>query len=80
MANADVVDLILLCQHDIPDNEAFCSLDHAAEIPADYGDPFLLCARKERAFDSPLAFHAYETEPEVTVLAVSVGGERHVII
>ena len=39
---------------------------------AEFGDPFMLCARKETLFDSPLAFHAYETEPEVTMLAMSV--------
>lgn len=72
MSNQQVLDLILLCAHDIPDEEAFCSLDHAAEIPAEWGDPFIICARKERAFDSPLAFHQYETEPSVTLLPMSM--------
>lgn len=73
-----VDDLILLCQNDIPDDEAFCSLDHAAEIPADHSDPFLICARKEALFESELAFHQYETEPAVTVLTTVIG--RHFML
>jgi hypothetical protein len=72
MSNQQVLDLILLCQHDIPDAEQFCSLDHIEELPAEYGDPFVMCARKEALFESPLAFHRYETEPAVTMLAMNV--------
>jgi hypothetical protein len=67
--NEELASLILLCDNNIPDEEAFCSLDHAAELPSEHGDPFNLCARKEALFESPLAFHQYETEPEVTSLS-----------
>ncbi len=76
MANQDVVDLINLIQHDIPDAEQFCSLDHIEELPAEYGDPFIQCMRKEALFDSPLAFHQYCTEVAVKMLAMKVGNIR----
>ncbi len=47
----NVVDLMNMADQ----QPVFCSLDHTAELPSDYGDPLSILMRKEQAQDGPIA-------------------------
>ncbi len=47
----NVVDLMNLADQ----QPVFCSLDHTAELPSDYGDPLSILMRKEEKQGGPIA-------------------------